>query len=319
MLENTTGRSRTVVLHAGAYWHGAIRDGRIDFFDRLSERLIREGVATRLVPLGGSASDVLLGQDNVNIVVGGGQATGRNLLYAAPAYIWGFWYLDPRGVNWRSSIRRARFDPQRVDGAEAAYFFNGVAGHMLRENVSRSPQAARAEGGLEPAAAVVFCQEIERLTDAPHHLDTAEMIRATAGAARGPVLVKPHPEQGKSARRRIQAAVEDCPNARITEASVHDLNAAARVVVTQNSAAGFEALMQGKPVITCARSDFWHATLTPRDAGDLADAVRYGPQAMAGFAYDKYLWWFLAEHCLEPMKDAFADRAWQRVRPLIGG
>ncbi len=74
MLENTTGPARMVALHAGTYWHGAIRDGRIDFFDRPCERRIGEGVATRLVPLGGSASDVLLGQDNANIIGGGQRA-----------------------------------------------------------------------------------------------------------------------------------------------------------------------------------------------------------------------------------------------------
>ena len=102
---------RTVVLHTNEYWHAPIRDGRIDFFDKLFKLLVHKGVAIRLVSLGGTASDVLLGQDHLNIIVGDKNRAGRNLLYAAPTYIWGFWYLDPKGVNWTSSIRRCA-EPQ---------------------------------------------------------------------------------------------------------------------------------------------------------------------------------------------------------------
>lgn len=302
----------SVVLHADAYWHSAIREGRIDFFDRLQKKLVDQGVPTRLVPLDGAASKVLLAQDHVNILAGGGPRIGRNLLYAAPAYVWGFWYLDPRGLHWRSSIRRAEFDAQAIDGERAAYFFNGVTGHMLRENVSRSPQAARSD--QEPAAAVIYCQEEAAAETSCNLLTTEEMIRTTAHAAAGPVYVKLHPEQSPAEARRIAGIVARHPNVRLSGASVHDLNAAARVIVTQSSAAGFEALMQKKPVITCARTDFWHATLTPRSAADLADAVRYGPQAMAGFDYEAYFWWFLEDQCLEPQKAEFGDRVWARIR-----
>ncbi len=315
--EHPGGTSPTVVLHAGGHWHGAIRDGQVDFFAMLSERLTDAGITTRLVSLGSSASDVLLQQGHVNIVVGNEPAAGRNRLHATPAYVWGFWYFDPEGVHWRSSIRRARFDPDSVDGAAAEYFFNGVAGYMLRENVSRIPQPALVEDWLEPADAVIFCQEIEALADAPHHLTTEEMIRTTAAAAKGLVYVKPHPGQSRAAERRIGEVAEACPNVRISDASVHDLNQAARVVVTQNSAAGFEALMQRKPVITCARSDFWHATLTPRSPRDLAEAVRHGPEVMARFAYEKYLWWFLEGHCLEPQREDFGDRLLARIAERV--
>lgn len=310
MSQNKPGRS--VVLHADTFWHAAIRDGRIDFFDRLQKRLVAEAVPMRLVPLDGAASKVLLAQDHVNILVGGGPRAGRNLLHAGPAYVWGFWYLDPRGLHWRSSIRRADFEAQAIDGERAAYFFNGVTGHMLRENMSRSPQAARSD--QEPAAAVIYCQE-EAAADATCNLlTTEEMIRTTANAAAGLVYVKLHPDQSPATARRIAALVARLPNARLTGASVHDLNAAARVVVTQSSAAGFEALMQKKPVITCARTDFWHATLTPRSTADLADAVRYGPQSMEGFDYEAYFWWFLEGQCLEPQKAEFGDRVWARIR-----
>ncbi len=235
---------------------------------------------------------------------------GANILHAHPAYIWGFWYLDEIGIHWNSSIRMARFSPDRVDAEKAAYFFNGVAGWMLSENISRLPQSPRDEAGLEPGAAVIYTQDVENGPDRCHFLSTEDMIRTTAETCREHlVYVKPHPEQSKRLRQRIIAICSDYPNIRMSHASIHDLNAACDMVVTQNSAAGFEALMLKKPVLTCARSDFWHATLTPRTIGDLRDGLRFGAEVMAGFDFEKYLYWFLAQRCLEPQKPEFAGRA----------
>ncbi len=306
---------RTVVFHASADWHDRISSGQVDFFARLGERLTIEGVPYRLAAAGGASSRVLLAQDHVHVMVGGAACYGPNILHAHPAYVWGFWYLDEIGIHWNSSIRLARFVAERVDREKAEYFFNGVSGWMTGKNVSRLPQADRADGGLEPAAAVVYCQDIEDRSDRAHFLTTEDMIRTTAEThANRLVYVKPHPEQSKPARQRIITICQDYQNVRMTHASVHDLNAASDMIVTQNSAAGFEALMMKKPVITCARSDFWHATLTPRTQRDLKEALRYGAEAMAGFEYERFFYWFLNQRCLEPQKPDFASRAWARIR-----
>jgi len=310
-----SSEGRTVVLHAEDHWLKDIRDGSIDFFVKLSQRLARDGLTTRLVALGGSTSRSLLAQDHVNIIVGKQPAYAPNILHALPAYIWGFWYLDEIGVNWNSSLRFARFCPDQIDGDKAGYFFNGVTGYMLRENVSRISQEVRVNQPMQRAAAVIYCQELEHLQDRCHFLTTEDMIRSVAEANRDDLIyVKMHPNQSKSEKRRIMAICSDYTNAKITDASVHDLTAVSRVVVTQNSAAGFEALMQKKTVITCARSDYWHATLTPRSKKDLAEAVTYGPEVMGGFDYEKYFYWFLDRNCLEPQKDEFPARAMARIR-----
>lgn len=306
---------RTVVFHASPDWHEKIRAGGVDFFSALGARLTDERISYRLAAAGGATSRVLLAQDHIHVMVGTGAAYGPNILHAHPAYIWGFWYLDEVGIHWNSSIRMARFVPERVEREKAEYFFNGVSGWMLDQNLSRLPQSPRQDGGLEPAAAVIFTQEIEAHPDRAHFLSTEDMIRTAAETCRDRLIyVKPHPGQSKPMRQQIIAICQDYPNLRLTNASVHDLNAAAGVVVTQNSAAGFEALMQKKPVITCARSDFWHATLTPRCTADLRDALRYGAEAMRGFEYEKFFYWFLGKRCLEPQKTDFASRAWARIR-----
>ena len=168
---------------------------------------------------------------------------------------------------------------------------------------------------LQPAAAVIYCQEIEDSHNRSHYLTTEQMIRTTASTCREElVYVKPHPAQSKPARKAIMDVAADYQNVIVSEASLHDLTEASRVVVTQNSAAGFEALMQRRCVITCAKSDYWHATLTPKRESDLREALQFGPEAMADFPYEKYLYWFLDRNCLEPAKDEFAKRAWARIR-----
>lgn len=306
------GRLTTVVIQAEQGWHRSIREGRFDFFVKLEARLKQEGLTVHLVDADTRAARLLAAEDTLSIVVGERPAYGPRVLHAMPTYIWGFWYLDETGIHWNSSQRLAGFNPAEVDGEKAAYFFNGVTGYMLRENVSKFPQPGRA-GTLPPGKAVIFCQEIEGYRSPCHYLTTEEMIR-TCAAAGGRTYVKLHPGQSKPRQREIRRIVEGSPGAEISDASIHDLTAASELVVTQNSAAGFEALMQRKPVVTCAKCDFHHATLTARTPRDLTDALAGGAAAMADFPYDKYLYWFLNIRCLEPAKDDFADRAWARIR-----
>ena len=306
---------RTLVIHADAHWHRLISDAKIDFFAKLGERMTIEGIPSRVTLAGGQTSRVLLGQDHMHIMVGLGPSYGANVLHAHPSYIWGFWYLDEIGYHWNSSIRLCQFQPEKIDAEKAAYFFNGMTSWMLKTNLSLLQQNPREEQPLAEAAAVVYCQEVENGQDRCHFLSTEDMLRTTAETHPDRIVyVKVHPNQSKPMRQQIIAICQDYPNLQMTNASVHDLNGASDVIVTHNSAAGFEALMQRKPVITCARSDFWHATLTPRNIADLREALRHGAQAMGGFDYEKFLYWFLGRKCLEPQKPEFASRAWARIR-----
>lgn len=315
MAEPRPGAPRMVVIHAEESWLKAIREGKFDFFTKLDAKFRDQGLPVHLADLESRAARLLMAEDSLNILVGGPPSYGPRILHARPAYIWGFWYFDEIGAHWNSSIRFARFQPDEIDGGKAEYFFNGVSSHMLRENVSRVAQEVRMHQPLQPARAVIFCQDIETQPDRCHYLTTEQMIRTVASQGRDlPIYVKLHPAQSKPMRRDILRICNDYPAVRISEASVHDLIQASDIVVTQNSAAGFEALMQKKPVVTCAKSDFWHATLTAKSAADLRDAMSFGPEAMADFPYEKYFYWFLDRNCLEPQKDVFVARAWARIR-----
>lgn len=304
-----------LVIHAQGHWLKSIQDGKFDFFTKLVRQATRAGISSRIVAAEGNASRLLLDQDHINIIVGDLPSYGGNRLHALPNYIWGFWYLDEVGVFANSSLRFNRFHASEIDKDKATYFFNGVSGYMLRENVSKIAQEERMKNPLQSAAAVVFCQEIEGAPQRSHYLSTEDMIRTVATTCKDErVYVKPHPHQSKMARKAILDLAADYQNVWVSDASVHDLVEASRCVVTQNSAAGFEALMQRRCVITCGRSDYWHATLTPKGRGDLREALQFGPEAMAEFPYEQYFYWFLERNSLEPAKDAFEKRVWARIK-----
>lgn len=308
------GEPRSLVIHARDGWLKSIRADKLEFFNKLVKHATSKGMATRIVAADSGASNLFLNEDHINLMVDRPATYGCNILHAAPSYIWGFWYLDELGTFANSSLRFAQFCPDRVDGGHAEWFFNGVSSYMLRENVGKLPQEARMNVPMQDAAAAIFCQEIEGDPHRSHYLTTEQMIRVTAmTCANERIYVKPHPNQSKPARRAIMEIAADYPRICITDASTHDLIAASRMVVTQNSAAGFEALMQKRCVITCAKSDYWHATLTPKTETDLAEALRFGPDAMADFEYEKFFYWFLDRNCLEPAKHEFARRAWARI------
>ncbi|MGH1367815.1 MAG: hypothetical protein ACRBCL_04305 [Maritimibacter sp.] len=312
---NKSGQ-RVVIVHADQSTFASVQDGTDGFFPQIQDYARKQGHMMRLVKARSRPAEMLgdpaLG--HVHVTMGDMAGYAPDTLHAGHGYIWGFWYLDEVGVHANSSLRFGQFAPERVDKDKAEYFFNGVTGWMLRENVSKVYQTPRLETPLEKGAAVIFCQEIEHLRARTHFLKTEQIIRTVAEQDRNKlVYVKLHPAQSKPMRREIMTVCQDYQNVQISEASVHDLAAASDVVVSQNSAAGFEALMQKKPVVTCAKSDYWHATLTARTESDLREALEFGVEAMADFPFEKYLFWFLHRHLLEAAKEDFAERAWARI------
>ncbi|GLS86119.1 hypothetical protein GCM10010873_10930 [Cypionkella aquatica] len=303
----------SLIVHAAESWHGDVAAGRFDFFEKLGAKAQAEAMATGLVQAGSAGSAQLLrNRMHVHIMIGPRQPIRPGVLHAHPGYLRGFWYLDPVGVNMASSLLRRPFKPDQIDAKAARAFFNGVTGWNLRRNVSKFPQAARAD--MPAAFAVLYLQDIEHFATPVHHIDSAKMLKLTAREADGArVYVKLHPAQRPETVAMVQAFARKMANLVISAASIHDLTQVSRMVVTQNSAAGFEALMQKKPVISCAETDYHHATVVAKRPALLVQALHSAVQTQAGFDYEKYLFWFLAQQLLEPGKPEFADLAWARV------
>lgn len=316
---------KTLTVHARDSWFDSIAKGKFDFFNMLAVKAEGEGWKILLSRDGSRISKTLLAGAGVNLLVDpkprldASDRAGPRRLHVMPSYVWGFWYMDPEGVFWTSSLARATFEPDLVEAKGAEWFFNGVTGYMLRENVSKHPQPARRAQDTS-LAAVVYCQDVDLYKTLRPWISTEVMVATTAKAsAPNPIAIKLHPSQQPQRADAIRALVATLENAHLTEASLHDLNTRAAVVVTQNSAAGFEALMQRRPVITCAPCDFHHATVQAQSAPELSAAIAAAPARMAGFDYPAYLTWFLRDHCLEPQAPDFAARAWARIQSAAQG
>ncbi len=307
---------RSMVIHAEATWLNRSGTTSSTFFTKLMKHATVKGINTRITAAEGARQSCCW----IRITSTSWSATAPAM--AATACTRCRPISGASGISTRSActgIRRCASPasaPDQVDADKAEYFFNGVTGYMLRENVSKFPQEVRMKIPLQPAAAVIYCQEIEGYLNRSHYLTTEQMIRTNGArpAATNASMSNRIPSSRKPTRKAIMDIVADYQNVTVSDASIHDLIEASRCVVTQNSAAGFEALMQRRCVITCGKSDYWHATLTPKRESDLREALKYGPEAMADFAYPKYLYWFLDRNCLEPAKDDFVKRAWARIR-----
>jgi len=303
---------KTIIVHCAEGWLGPVTDGAFDFFTKLEQHAFSLGWQLLSVAEGSAASQALVDRGGRHLVIGGHARYRPGLLHVAPAYLWGFWYLDPLGTYWQSSIALSDFPKDEISWEAAQYFFDGVTSHMLENNISKRPQPDRE--GLSAAFATVFCQRIERHWPRSHYLTTEEIIRNTARAAGGGrVYVKPHPDDAPDDVRRIMALCDGDPNLILSDRSIHDLVHASAAVVTQNSAAGFEALMQHKPIVLCAKADFHHATVTARSEDDLRAILRDVGGQTRNVDYHRYLTWFLKHRCLEPQAEDFETRAWTTI------
>ena len=306
-----------VIVHADTDWLPRLAEGRIDLFHQLEAKAQAEGRPMLLVAAGSrEAAELDRRPEDIRLICADAPGYAPRTLHLHPSYIWGFWTLDELGLRAHSSLRFGGFCADQVDPVKARYFFDGVSGFMLRENISQRPQEVRVHAPLQGARATVFCQEIETTAgERLHYLTTEDMIRTCAEHDRDALIyVKPHPATTKPTRRAIMDITRDYPNVKLSEASVHDLIEASDLVVTQTSSVGFEALMQRCAVVTCGKVDYWQATLTARRVSDLREALSFGPEAMADFPFDRYFYWYLGLRCLEPAKEDVAARAWARIR-----
>lgn len=296
-----------LIVHADKGWHDHILLGKCDFFEKLGQAAKARGIATLLVRADSPGAPSPLEGPQKRIMVGPRRFQGPNIFHAFPAYIKGFWYLDPMGYFWNSSMMMMPFDPASIDFDEAAAFFGRISRWRIRNNVSQRKQAPATS--LPAADVAIFTQDIERYTDNVHYLSTRQMIRAAAGAVQGRCYVKPHPLMTDEQRTWLGKLCGRLPNATIVDASVHDIIRASNVIVSQNSAVGFEALMHHKPVITCARTDYATASLVSQTASEMRDRIKRATLHFADFPYEKYFYWFLGLNMLEPQNDAFTARA----------
>lgn len=285
------------------------------FYEKLTEGLIARGHALRMVPHDRDrAAATVAGDPDAIHILDHGTLRHPRVLNAGVAYVFPFWNLDPWGIRALSSIAAERFDPAAVDMAAARPWVARHRRRLVEGRVSRYPQPqGRVE--LPPDAIAVFLQsDAHRTVGETAHLSSDAMIAALlARDDPAPILIKPHPLDTDPATAARLAAIDD-PRVRIVQANIHDIIAAATVVVTINSACGIEAMFHGRPVVLCGESDFHHAAVTVRRAEEMDQAI--ATARATDWPFDAFLYWYFACRCLNAGSGTLVEDFLGRVAAL---
>ena len=219
-------------------------------------------------------------------------------LNAGTAYVAPFRNLDPWGIRAFSSIAAMEFDAARYGHKAARLFQTRLRQRLVAARVSRYAQP---EGftAVAPNCIAVFLQsEAHRLVGETCYLTMREMVAALMQRTDPrPIVIKPHPRDFDSETHMwLRQQERKDPRIRILAANIHDIIAAADVVVTINSAVGIEAMIHGKPVVLCGHADFHHCAATVRAMAEM-DAAITGAEARI-WPHAAFLFWYFIKNCV---------------------
>jgi hypothetical protein len=299
------------VFHLPGSWLGVFGSGVLPFYQKLFDGLDARGVAWETCILD---REQVMGQvegDDAFHIVNHGRFTHPRILNSGIAYVYPFWNMDPKGIRAFSSIADTQFRADEIDGEIARPFFKRLRQRLVLGRTSRYEQP-KDVGDIPDQSVAVFLQsEGHRIVGETCHLDRWEMLNTVLAQADGPVVVKPHPrDRDETTGRHLKRLCSKHPNLHVSDANIHDILSAAKRVVTINSAVGIEAYLHRKPVILCGQADFHHMAQVARNPQDLG---RFLQQEKRARAYDKYVYWYFAQHCLSTNEPDLLDRFLDRV------
>lgn len=228
---------------------------------------------------------------------------GSGVLRCKEAYIPPYYSMDSLGYACFSHLAQHpehyRDAINAQDRQKAADFVRSLAQELKLANRSKYQQP---EHGEVVAQGYVFVplQVARDTVSKGAWLQTGaalETIVETAMQTGRQVVIKRHP---RCSGRQVTRLLTDLGRREavvISDGSVLSLISGADLVVGANSGVLFESLIQGKPVISHAASDFGPATQQVKTCDELAEAVR-NPSVPDQQWRDKFLYWYLTQYCV---------------------
>lgn len=288
----------TLFLHARDRLAKGLQAGHFRLLNGLADHARRSGLEVEIIPFSPRTQDLAVQQGgHCHIFMDDRPVYGPNALHCVPSYLRDYWFFDEIGSRNNALTRLHRFDPRPMAGDFAREFHAGLVARFVQTNRSKYEQAPRG-ADLADGALCFFAQDFSAPRHHRHYMSAAEMIEA-AIAARGQrkLYIKPHPNQPVHELEVLARYHAPKNGVEVTQASIHDLMAAAGCVLTLSSAVGFEAFLHKKPVILGGQTDFWQNAVTLTDVTRLGAALQ---EAMSrSWHHEKFLVWYLRQMCVE--------------------
>ncbi len=222
-----------------------------------------------------------------------GAAHGAGVLNCAIAYLNPYFYADPEGIYFESSLTGAAFDGVAAPRAQAT--FAALVAQYVTPRTSRYKQPEAVESFPEGAIAI-FLQDWSDPVDRARHMDAQTMVETVINGAQGrPVIVKPHPRnRGTETVLLLHRLARRHPGVIVTEGNLHDILAAAAVCVTISSSVALEAMLHRKPVILFGRSDLHHCAETVAKPENWDAALKRALNC--DWPHEAFVHWFLSRN-----------------------
>lgn len=231
-------------------------------------------------------------------------------LNVAPAYLAGFYYLDPAGIYFESAIAGRVFRPEAIEAKYAVPFADDLRRVWVAARVSRHRQPVEVEVFGQGHIAV-FLQDWSDPVERARYMTADQMVRTVVqGAAGRQVVVKPHPRNSARETQKIrQWLVRHHPEVRLTTANIHDILPGACVTVSISSSVALEGMLHRVPAVLFGRSDLHHCAETVQHAADWPAALARATRR--DWPFDAFLLWFLRRQNIDasrPIADRLLDR-----------
>lgn len=209
-------------------------------------------------------------------------------------------YFDRYGYSGWSEIARSEFhfDSGNLACAER-YFEEVIFRRYLAQGESKYSQERY--GAPLPSDYILVPLQVPR----DKVLDLAffsqqEMISRIIRQKIAPVVIKVHPmsyHHDPEHVKQITALHDPASGIFVVRDHIHDLIKGSKVVVCTNSGAGFEALLLGKPVVTCGRADYHHLTQQVQHIDALIPAIE-SAKSVEDQIMKTYMFWHFS-HMLD--------------------
>ncbi len=221
-----------------------------------------------------------------------GNVDRKQVLNLGPAYLGRFFYADPKGIFFESSLADLTFRPKAIPADRAAEFAallrqQWIAGRKSR-HVQPDEVTAFSRGHI-----AIFLQDWSDPVARSRHMDGLQMVETVLSNTFGrKVVVKPHPRNiGVETTEICEYLSHRHPEVVITQANVHDILAGAVATVSISSSVAMEGMLHGVPAILFGRSDMHHCAETVQRPADWPAA--FDRALTRDWPFERFLFWFL--------------------------